>query len=227
LEQKGSFIMTKISPNLKAIIFDFDGVLIDTERVQLLAWAEVAHRRGINPCEIGLDDTPGMSDEHIGRLLIRGNQESVDSLIAEKERLTHAFFERDGVKPVAGALDFVCWAQGKYRLAVASNSSVTYLERMLPIIGMSSAFDAVVSAEEYLPKPEPAVYLLAVEALGVAANRCVAIEDSPVGLEAAKRAGLLSIGLVGTFKAEALRTVAAVVVDSFVELRAYLNSLVG
>ena len=73
--KKVASVMPEIFQHLMAIIFDFDGVLADTEQVQRLAWAEVARRsRGLDPCAILLADTPGMPDREIGRSLLGGNR---------------------------------------------------------------------------------------------------------------------------------------------------------
>ncbi|HEX3127549.1 MAG TPA: hexitol phosphatase HxpB [Thermoanaerobaculia bacterium] len=179
-----------------AVIFDMDGVLIDSEplwhEAEIAAFAEVGFRLTPEDC---LRTTGLRVDETVAYWCERepGLSRHRDLLVASiLDRLVDLVARRGMIKPgVEGALDRV-QSRG-LRLALASSSPYRVIQAVLEAFGLD-AFEVVHSAEEEKRgKPDPAVYLTTARKLGVAPEPCLAIEDSPNGLLSAKAAGMRCI----------------------------------
>ncbi|HVQ91405.1 MAG TPA: HAD family phosphatase [Mycobacteriales bacterium] len=179
----------------QAVIFDLDGVLIESEQV----WDEV--RRGL-ATDAGRPWPPetttalqGMSTQEWSRHLVEvvgvpGPPERVAAEVIN--RLADRY--RDGVPLLPGAVETVRALVGRWPLGVASSSPVRLIRLVLATAGVADLFGAAVSSEE-VPrgKPAPDVYLEAAARLGVEPVRCVAVEDSSNGLRAAVAAGMVLV----------------------------------
>mgnify|MGYP000424574366 CR=1 FL=1 len=197
-----------------AIVFDVDGVLVDSEPLHKWAWDQVLTRYGV---AIG----PGELDQFIGipcEVMLAYFQEKAgislpDAAIDDKRDLFDSAMGAR-LKPVEGAPETVRELHRRgFPLAAASNSPVDRVRDMLTAIGIWDCFSAAAGIDEVdRGKPEPDVYLLACERLGVAPGRCLAVEDSPTGVRAACAAGLTVWGYVYDFSEEALREAGAVAV---------------
>jgi HAD superfamily hydrolase (TIGR01509 family) len=177
---------------IEAVVFDLDGVLIDTEGV----WEEV--RRGY-VAEFGRQFLPdsqqrmmGMStpewSRHLSEDVGVGRTPEVvagDVLGRMAERY------RAALPLIPGGVEAVRRLGERYRLALASSSARVLIDQVLETAGLTGAFEATFSTEQ-VPrgKPAPDVYLAAVEALGLTPAVCAAVEDSSNGLRAASAAGL-------------------------------------
>ncbi len=183
-----------------ALLFDFDGVLIESEYAsnrQIADWL-TANGWPTTPAEsmarfMGLagPDFHAALEAHIGGAIPPGFH---DARRAEDERVM-----RDGVDAVAGAVAFVRALPSGLPRAVVSSSSTAWIRRHLDHIGLAGAFDDhIYSGREHVArgKPAPDLYLYAAERLGVAIERCAIIEDSPVGARGAVASGGYVIGLV-------------------------------
>lgn len=179
-----------------AIVFDLDGVLVDSERV----WDEV--RRGIVAERGGTwtDDATtamqGMSTPewaaHLGTLGAHGTAEELAAVVIG----AMAAHYRAEVPLLPGAVDAVTALAGRWRLAVASSSPRRLIDVVLAAAGVDALFGVTVSSEEVeRGKPAPDVYLAAADRLGVAAADCVAVEDSANGLRSAAAAGMTVVAV--------------------------------
>lgn len=210
-----------------ALIFDLDGVLIDSEplhkQAKELAFAEF----GIVLSEEVYDRYKGRPDETTLREILeeRGSPELLPELTQRK----HAFFQsiEHQVQPVTGAVDFVRWAKTRFRIALATSSTPRNRNMAFQLLGIGDQFEAVVdSSRHQRPKPDPEVFRVAMNDLRLEAAECWIIEDSLNGIVAAKAAGCVTVGITTTFDAGKLaRAGADVVVESFAELRGVLESL--
>jgi HAD superfamily hydrolase (TIGR01509 family) len=181
-----------------AVLFDNDGLLLDTESVWTRAEQDLFERRGR---EFTLSDkqelvgTPAhISGEIISRKL--GEHGRGPELIAELDELVVAELEQ-GIDAMVGARELVGELRGRgVPLALVSNSPLRFVERALDLVGMHDAFEAVVSGHEVpAPKPAPDPYLHACELLSAGPRGAFALEDSPTGVESALAAGLTVIGV--------------------------------
>jgi beta-phosphoglucomutase len=207
-----------------ALVFDMDGVLVDSNPFHLQKWVELLNEHHIpfNPSDLPRtilgqrNDTalrfyfgPASSDEECRRL-----SEALEA------RFRSAFAPH--AKPLPGLARLIaeCDAVG-IPMAVASSATAKNIEFIVDALGFRRYFRYLISGDEVTrPKPDPEIYLAAAQRLGVTPESCVAFEDSPVGIESAKRAGMKCVGIASTFPADQLRTEtkAERVVASFEEL---------
>jgi len=189
-----------------AIVFDVDGVLVDSEPLHAWAWGEVLTRYGI-------EAEPGEIDQFIGipcTVMLqyfqdRGGARLPDTAINDKQ----ALFDEVMPARLTAMADAPEVVRALHRrgipLAAASNSPAPRVRRMLSAIGVWECFSTAAGIDE-VPrgKPAPDVYLLACERLGVEPDRCLAVDDSPTGIASAAAAGLTVWGYAHDFSESVL-----------------------
>jgi beta-phosphoglucomutase-like phosphatase (HAD superfamily) len=195
--------------SVRAVIFDFDGVLADTERLHLAAFRRVFAARGWDLDEaayfnryLGYDDA-GLIEAYAADHGIRLSQGQFEELLDEKS----GAFRRDldGQLLYPGAIECVSRLSGCFTLGIASGALRSEIETILSAAGVLARFGAVVGADDVrATKPAPEPYLTAASRLGVDPSRCVAVEDSRWGIESARGAGMRAIGITTTSPAAAL-----------------------
>lgn len=182
------------------VIFDVDGVLVDSYRAHYESWQVAAREEGFSFTEQRFLDTFGRTTREILREIFGETgitAERVARLDARKEEafreiLAADFPAMDG----AGELIDACFAAG-FRLAVGSSGPPENVRLVLRSLRREREFRAVVTGRDVARgKPDPRVFSLAAERLGLAAASCVVIEDAPAGVEAARRAGMKCVGFV-------------------------------
>ena len=182
---------------IDAVVFDLDGVLIQSEEV----WDEVREqyvrgRGGRYDAEIQRA-MMGMSSPEWSSYLHEhaGVPDEPDAINAEVVRLMLAAY-RDHLPLIPGALDAVRRLAARFPLGLASSSNRELIDTVLDVAGLAPLFAATVSSEEVAHgKPAPDVYLEAARRLGVAPERCAAVEDSHGGIRSAKAAGMRVIAI--------------------------------
>jgi HAD superfamily hydrolase (TIGR01509 family) len=182
-----------------AVIFDNDGLLLDTESVWSRAEEDLFERRGRQFSAANKRELVGQSAAVAGEILSRRLEEPgrAEELIQELNELVVAELER-GVEAMVGARELLAALRGRGTpLALVSNSPMLFVQRSLEIVGLEGSFEVVVSAHEVAaPKPAPDPYLEACRRLGVKPGPSIfALEDSPSGVAAAVAAGLTVIGI--------------------------------
>jgi HAD superfamily hydrolase (TIGR01509 family) len=193
-------MLRRMSPPLPdAVVFDNDGLLLDTESVWTRAEQDLFERRGIEFTPEHKRELVGTSAEIAGGILERrlGEPDCADALIDELNELVVAELEQ-GVEAMVGAREVLHELSVRGTpIGLVSNSPLVFVRRSLEIVGFVDHFDVVVSAHEVAaPKPAPDPYLEACRRLGVEAGPgVIALEDSPTGVAAARAAGLTVIGI--------------------------------
>jgi HAD superfamily hydrolase (TIGR01509 family) len=182
-----------------AVVFDNDGLLLDTESVWTRAEEDLFERRGTEFSPADKRELVGTSAEIAGGILERrlGEPGRAAELIEELNALVVAELER-GVEAMVGARELLERLRERGTpLGLVSNSPLRFVERSIEIVGLQDHFDVVLSAHEVAaPKPAPDPYLEACRRLGVEPGpSVVALEDSPTGVAAARAAGLTVIGV--------------------------------
>lgn len=183
----------------EAVVFDNDGLLLDTESVWTRAEQDLFRRRETAFTPADKLELVGTSAEIAGSILERrlGEPGRAPELIEELNELVVAELEH-GVEAMIGARDLLhALVERGTPIGLVSNSPLIFVRRSLEIVGFHDHFDVVLSAHEVaLPKPAPDPYLEACRRLGVEAGpNVVALEDSPTGVAAAVAAGLTVIGI--------------------------------
>jgi len=182
-----------------AVVFDNDGLLLDTESVWTRAEQDLFQLRGLAFTPADKRELVGSSAEIAGGILERrlGEPGRAAALIEELNELVVAELEH-GVEAMLGARELLASLRERGTpIGLVSNSPLVFVRRSLELAGFDGIFDVVLSAHEVAaPKPAPDPYLEACRRLGVEPGPAVvALEDSPTGVAAARAAGLTVIGV--------------------------------
>ena len=175
-----------------ALIFDCNGTLADTMPTHYQAWLTMLDGYGIAFGEQRFYALAGMPSDRIIELLSQESGVDVTDVTAMVDHKESLYVDSvEAVKRVDVVCEIVLRYRGQLPLAVASGSQRAVVTSTLAAIGLADAFDAVVCSEDTeRHKPEPDVFLEAARLMGVAPTSCIVFEDSELGLEAARRAGM-------------------------------------
>lgn len=188
--------MTELSN--RAFIFDMDGTLVDNMHVHTEAWAKLLDENGIEMDRHKfLVATAGKTNREILPTVFGDiAQERITELAKRKEALYREAYLPIR-KPVDGLVEFLTEAQMLgVKMAVATAASNPNMEFILDGLDLRRFFDAITTATDVkVGKPDPAMFLVSAEKLGVEPQNCIVFEDALGGFEAAHRAGMLSIGI--------------------------------
>jgi beta-phosphoglucomutase len=209
---------------IRAVVFDFDGVIANSEPLHFRAYRDVLAARGLTLTErayyehyLGYDDI-GAFRAIAGDAGVAIDDREVADLVAQKAVRLEAL-EKDGSVLFPGAREAIARMAAAWPTAIASGALKVEILRVLEHESLGSFFPVVVSAEDTpASKPDPAPYLLAVERLGAATvalspSECIAIEDSKWGLVSARAAGLRTVGITHTYPESELADAADVVIS--------------
>lgn len=190
-------VVNSLPIRLKALIFDLDGTLADTESISMQSWRAAGLELGLEVTDELIHSIVGCNSAEFTRRLKASIHptEQVDTLIDTANRYYHKFLDSGCVQPRPGAVEIVNWARVKgVRMAVATSSGPLGAPKKLRQIGVWDSMEIVCHGNEVThSKPHPEIYQLALERLGLDPEYCVAIEDSPNGLRSAASAGLRTI----------------------------------
>lgn len=215
---------------LRAVIFDFDGVITDSEILHLRAFNEVLAQFGI---EISTKDYYkkylGLMDEDCFKLVAKKNRLSLDcqnmrNLMAQKTRIFEQLAKSEG-RIIEGVPEFLrMLQQNNVPMAICSGALLAEIELILEEARLRHFFSVVVSAEQIKKgKPNPEGFLLALQRLNhgrkdpIRPEQCIVIEDSHWGLEAAKAAGMHTVAVTNSYGADQL-SLAEKIVDRLDQL---------
>jgi HAD superfamily hydrolase (TIGR01509 family) len=177
---------------VEAVVFDLDGVIVDSEHVWDEVREQLARERGGRWHDRAQTDMMGMSSPEWSRYMhdVIGLTESPAEIDEEVvRRMLDRYAER--LPLIDGAVDAVARLAASFRLGLASSSNRSVIDAVLDVSGLAPLFGATVSSEEVARgKPAPDVFLEAARRLDVPAGRCAAVEDSGNGIRAAHAAGM-------------------------------------
>jgi beta-phosphoglucomutase len=211
-----------------ALIFDMDGVLVDSEPLHKRAKEMAFHEIGIQLPASVYDSYKGRPDATMIHEVLAERGASVDD-IADLLHRKHQCFEKieHELQPIPGAIDFVKWAATHFRLAIATSATPRNRGAALKMLGLENYFDSLVdTARFHHPKPDPEIFRVSMRDLALQPEDCWIIEDSLAGVQAGKASGSFTVAITNTFEPHLLRQAGAdLVVDSFAELRSALVPL--
>ncbi len=213
-------------------IFDMDGVLIDSYHAHFQSWRDLAAELGVEVLESDFVRHFGRTSREIveaywgiGRL----TDEQIRELDARKEAhfrriISSCFPEMPGARKLLKDLH-----QSGFKLALGSSGPPENVYLVLEKLDARPLFEAIVTGMDVTRgKPDPQVFLLAAARLGLPPARCVVIEDAPVGIQAARAAGMTAVGLASTGRTRESLAEADLVVDSLEALHpTILRELIG
>jgi beta-phosphoglucomutase len=183
----------------RAVLWDMDGTLIDSEEFHWISWRDTMADQGVPITrEQFLSSFGQRNDSIIPRWLgAASTPERVERISRAKEELCRDLIRKHGMSPLPGVSDWVRrlheegWLQ-----AIASAAPRPNIEVVLESLKAAHCFQAIVSAEDvHKGKPDPEVYLMAASRLGTSPKRSIVVEDAVAGVEAARSAGMRSIGV--------------------------------
>ena len=204
---------------LRAVIFDFDGVITDSEVLHFRSFNQVLAQYGIEiTTKDYYKDYLGLSDLDLLNLLVdkgrlKLNKHQIENLAEQKKQVFEKLAKTEG-RIIEGVRDFLqMLRQNDIPMAICSGALLVEIELILEEARLRSFFEVIVSAEQVKKgKPNPQGFLLTLQKLNhneksqnpILANQCVVIEDSHWGLEAAKAAGMHTIAITNSYDADQL-----------------------
>ncbi len=204
------------------VIFDLDGVLVDTGWAHKQSWFDLADKEGFDMSDYFFYSTFGMQNNRIIPMLF-GRDMSKEEIIPLSEWKEQRYRDliADELVPAQGAKELLDDLKNAgFYLAVGSSAPRANLDLVLDRVQVHDYFDALVTAEEVTKsKPAPDTFLTAAKKLSLPAHRCVVVEDAVQGVEAGKAAGMTVVAVTTTRERIAL-TQADKIVDSLAELKA-------
>jgi HAD superfamily hydrolase (TIGR01509 family) len=184
----------------RAVLWDVDGTLIDSSEYHWLSWRGALDAEGRTLTREEFSATFGQRNDEILRGLFGADYptEEVARVADAKETLYRVLIRERGVVLLPGVRRWLeRLKDGGWLQAVASSAPRLNLEAIMGALGLEDYFAAIVSAEDVTAgKPDPQVFLVAAARLGADVSRCVVVEDAPAGVEAARRAGMRSVGVL-------------------------------
>ena len=185
------------------VIFDMDGVLADTGPIHYESWIKLAKQIGVKFSKRFFNLTFGQQSTSITRELVgpKIKQEVVEKWANLKE-LFYRELVKDELKPLPGALALIKILHARnFKLAIGSSGPPENVELLLSTLSIKDYFDVIITAAEVKNgKPAPDVFLIAAEKLNIKVDNCLVIEDAPVGITAAQKAGMKVIALRTTHR---------------------------
>ncbi len=202
---------------LRAVIFDFDGVITDSETLHLRAFNQVLSQYGVEiTTKDYYEDYLGLIDIDCFRLVAERNRlgldrQGIENLVKEKNQIFEKLAKAES-RIIEGVRDFLqMLKQNNIPMAIYSGALLAEIELILEQAELRPFFEAIVSAEQVKNgKPNPEGFLLALRKLNednqnpILANECIVIEDSHWGLAAAKAAGMHTVAITNSYDAEQL-----------------------
>lgn len=185
---------------IKAVIFDMDGVIVESEPLESLALEKMLTEYGKTPIfnDAGLVHTPGVtSDKYWESLMGKYNFNDKVTVLRERKREIFVDIINRGIKPMTGALELIKKLQKKkIKIAVASSRFLEHVFLILELLEIKEYFDAITGPTKTIRrKPFPDIYLEAAKTLKVIPAMCVALEDTETGVLSAKNAGMKVIAI--------------------------------
>ncbi|HYJ84582.1 MAG TPA: HAD family phosphatase [Pyrinomonadaceae bacterium] len=212
---------------IKAIFFDFNGVIIDDERLQMAAYQEVLREHGIELTEDDYFSSLGMDDKTFVRAAFsRANKKLTEEVLQktlDEKTARHRKLIENNLPLFPGVVNFLKATARHYDLGLVSMSNSAEVGYVLDLADLRPLFSVIVTAEDVnVCKPAPDCYRSGFEKLNenrlvrrllpVLANECLVIEDSPPGVESGRAAGMRTLGVTSTVSEAALRGAGAEIV---------------
>lgn len=208
---------------MKAIIFDMDGVIVDTNPHHRIAWREYYQRYGKTLSDADfVTYVSGKHNNDILSHLFAGKTLTADEskqLAHEKEALFRELYSKD-ITPVVGLIPFLqSLKEANILTAVATSAPVENLDFVMDALGLRPYFDALLNESMVShPKPDPEIYQKAMAMLGVDPSDCIIFEDSMTGIQAAKASGASVVGMATTQSSDELYPFVDDVVSDFSQM---------
>lgn len=203
------------TPLPKAILFDYDGVLVSSEPIHLQAWMQLLNELGLPWNSEGKQiiqnnigkTAPEVLSLYLNQMKSDWKELKIDpQTLAQRKNTLFLSIAEKHLSAYPGVYEGLQWLRSmKVAVAVVSNARRRELKSTMDVLGLTEWTDEVVSRDDVPSfKPSPVPYLFAAASLGAEPRECIAVEDSPTGLEAALLAGIPTAAVITTFPRSAL-----------------------
>jgi beta-phosphoglucomutase family hydrolase len=213
---EGDFLFYVWRQSKRTILWDMDGVISDSYSLHFAAWQETFAKRGIEFAKEDFTKLFGTRNDFIVRSIMGREfpEKDVEIMVHEKEE-TFRRKATGNIKPFPGVVRLLnSLKKGNFKLGLASSAPKENIDLAFSELNLTGIFNCIVSGQEVTEsKPSPQIYLLAAKKLEATPNDCVVIEDSPLGVKAAKTAGMKCLAITNTHPRQELEK-ADRVVDS-------------
>jgi beta-phosphoglucomutase len=184
--------------DVRAVLWDMDGTLIDSEEFHWISWRDTMADEGIAIThEQFLASFGQRNDSILPRWLgAEATPERMERIANAKEERYRALVRKNGISALPGVADWLRRLHQGWQQAIASAAPRPNIDVILEALGAAHYFQGIVSAEEVRKgKPDPEVYLTAASRVGASPGNCIVVEDAVAGVEGARNAGMRSIGV--------------------------------
>jgi len=192
----------------KAVLWDMDGVITDSARFHFASWQEIFDSRGVKFSQADFTSLFGTRQDFIIRNVLgeKLSQHTIDELSQRKDRI-YREKSRGNVRAFPGAIKLLHTVKdNNFKLALVTSAPRENIELIFSELNLEGVFNTVVSGSDVIEsKPSAQIYLLAAERLGVKPENCTVIEDSPFGIEGAKKAGMKCLAVASTHTGQELQ----------------------
>jgi HAD superfamily hydrolase (TIGR01509 family) len=204
---------------IKSIIFDMDGVIIDSESFQFEAFKRLFLELGVELSMKNYNWVGKTSKENVKNIMQRyGIKGDLNELVQKRRQIYHEII-KNKIAPTPGTIQLIEKLSKRYKLALASSSSLASISIILKGLGIENIFDVVVSGEQVSKgKPNPEIFELTVQKMDILPEECIVLEDSQPGVEAAFNAGIKCVAIPNKYTKDSDFSKATKVVANLIEL---------
>ncbi len=215
---------------IRAILFDLDGLMVDSEPHSLASWRAILSSRGVRLDPAVSEQMFGLRQIEAARMLVEVYGLADQPSLLGREKEEHQLRHLDGqIKPLPGLYELLNEIDRReLRTAVASSGARPYVNAVLQAIDLAGRFRAVVTGDDVVNgKPAPDVFLAAAQAVQTDPQQCLVLEDAPFGVQAAKAAGMRCAAIPNQYTRALDLSPADVILPSLLAVRDALASLVA
>lgn len=214
--------------NIKAVIFDMDGVLFDTERVYLESWIKVFKEYGYTMTKEIYIPLMGTGRKNVKEVFKKtfGDNIPIEEMYVKKDELLFKAIDNNEVPLKLGAIDILCYLKEEgYKIALATSAKRDRVTKQIQASNMNNMFNAIVCGDDVVnSKPDPEIFLKAAKKLDVNPENCVVIEDSLAGIKGANKGGMKGFHVEDLKKADdEIKTLSTKTFKNLVEIKEYLR----
>lgn len=216
--------------SFELIIFDMDGLMFDTEKISFISWRDAAARYGYQIDDNIFRKTIGANLISTKDIYIKhfGISFPIEEIISERVRISEELIKLKGLPIKKGLYELLDYlSQSNIKKAVATSTSRNRALNLLKLAGIDNNFDYVLCGDEIeKSKPDPEIFLKVSDKLGCSPNKCLVLEDSEAGIEAAHKAGMFPI-MIPDIKEpnELTKTLIFKKMDNLLDVKCFLEEL--
>ena len=183
----------------KAVLWDLDGTLVDSEEFHWLSWRDTMRAEGVELTYPQFLASFGQRNDRIVPAWLGPDVDiaRMNRIGEDKEAEFRRLAETHGLRPLPGALEWLAALKAAgWKQAIASSAPLVNAEMMVRVVGLSGCIETIASAEDVtVGKPDPQIFLRAAAKLQVPPVRCIVVEDAAAGVEGARRGGMRCVGV--------------------------------